>query len=108
MQHVRDVHVPNQGSGERGTSEAGSGDGRMESGERVQRVAVMGEREAGNELNEQRWLERGKREKLEGRDRTMRHRALDAVFVVCPKFLFLKKNDDGDVSRPIVVGLLIS
>ena len=78
------------------------------SGERVQRVAVMGEREAGNELNEQRWLERGKREKLERRDRTMRHRALDAVFVVCPKFLFLKKNDDGDVSRPIVVGLSVS
>lgn len=89
MQHVRDVHVPNQESGERGTSEAGSGDGRMESGERVQRVAVMGEREAGNELNEQRWLERGKREKLERRDRTMRHRALDAVFIVCNEFLFL-------------------
>lgn len=37
------------------------------SGERVKRVAVMGEREAGNELNEQRWLESGKREKLERR-----------------------------------------
>lgn len=56
------------------------------------RVAVVGECEAGT---------------LEWRKRTMRHRVLDAVFIVCPKFLFLKKNDDGDVSRPIVVGLSV-
>ena len=48
MPHGRDVHVPNQGNEERGTSEAGSGDCGMRSGERVERVAVMGERGAGN------------------------------------------------------------
>ena len=51
MSHGHDVHVPNLESGERGTSAAGSGDGREGSGERVQRVAVLGERVAGNELN---------------------------------------------------------
>lgn len=63
--------------------------GRMGSGERVERIAVMGERGAGNELNEQRCPENGKREKLERRDRTMRHHTLDAVFIVCNEFLFL-------------------
>lgn len=81
--------------------------GGMESGERVERVAVMGERGAGNECRGQRCPENEKREKLERRDRTMRHRFLDAVFIVCPKYLFLKKNDDGDVSHPIVVGLSV-
>lgn len=47
MSHVHGVHVPNQESGERGTSAAGSGDGREGSGKRVERVAVAGEREAG-------------------------------------------------------------
>ncbi|KGF34490.1 hypothetical protein HMPREF2137_07705 [Hoylesella buccalis DNF00853] len=63
--------------------------GGMMSGEPVQRVAVMGERGAGNECSEQWWLESGTREKLERRDRIMRHRALDAVFIVCNEFLFL-------------------
>lgn len=80
----------------------------MGSGERVERVAVIGEWGAGNEWSEQRCPENRTREKLEGRDRTMRHRARNAVFVVCPKFLFLKKNDDGDVSLHFVVGLLVS
>ena len=48
MPHGRDVHVPNQGNEERGTSEAGSGNRRMGSGERVERVAVTGEWEAEN------------------------------------------------------------
>lgn len=47
MSHERDVHVPNRRNGERGTSEAGSGDGSEGSGERVERVAVIGEWEAG-------------------------------------------------------------
>lgn len=93
MPHGHDVHVPNQGSGERGTSAAGSGDGREESGERVERVAVAEEWEVG---------------KVGKAWRTMRHRVLDAVFIVCNEFLFLKKNDDGDGFRPIVVGLLVS
>lgn len=59
----------------------------------MQRVAVAGEWEAENVGKA--W-------------RTIRHRALDAVFIVCNEFLFLKKNDDGDVSRPIVVGLSVS
>ena len=79
----------------------------MRSEERVERVVVPGEWGAGNEWSEQRCPENRTRGKLEGRDRTMRHRARNAVFVVCPKFLFLKKNDDGDVSRPIVVGLSV-
>ena len=77
------------------------------SGEPVQRVAVLGERGVRNEWSGQRCPENGKREKLEWRKRTMRHCVLDAIFIVCPKFLFLKKNDDGDVSRPIVVGLSV-
>ena len=107
MSHGHDVHVPNRRNGERGTSGAGSGEGRMRSGERVERVVVIGEWEVENEWGGQRCPENWKREKLERRDRTMRHRVLDAVFIVCPKFLFLKKNDDGDVSRPIVVGLSV-
>ncbi|WP_304152572.1 hypothetical protein [Hoylesella buccalis] len=47
MPHGHDVHVPNQGSGERGTSAAGSGDGREGSGERVQRAVVAGEWDSG-------------------------------------------------------------
>lgn len=73
----------------------------------MERVAVVGGMGRGNEWSVQRCPESGRREKLERRDRAMRHRALDAVFIVCPKFLFLKKNDDGDVSRPIVVGLSV-
>ena len=45
--HGRDVHVPNRRNGERGTNAAGSGEGGVGSGKRVERVAVMGEREAG-------------------------------------------------------------
>lgn len=93
MQHGRGVHVPNQGSGERGTSAAGSGDGREGNEEPVKRVAVIGEWEAG---------------KVGRAWRTMRHRTLGAAFIVCNEFLFLKKNDDDDVSRPIVVGLSVS
>ena len=47
MPHGHDVHVPNQGSGERGTREASSGDGREGNGESVQRAAVPGEWGAG-------------------------------------------------------------
>ena len=47
MSHGHDVRISNQGSGERGTSAAGSGVGRMGSWERVERAAVMGERGAG-------------------------------------------------------------
>ncbi len=107
MSHGRDVHVPNRRNEEWGTSGTGSGEGRMRIGERLERGAVTGEWEVENEWGGQRCPENGKREKLERRDRTMRHRVLDAVFIVCPKFLFLKKNDDGDVSRPIVVGLSV-
>ena len=92
MSHGRDVHVPNRGNEEWGTSGTGSGEGRMRIGERLERGAVPGE-----------WGAR----KVGKAWRTMRHRVLDAVFIVCPKFLFLKKNDDGDVSRPIVVGLSV-
>lgn len=44
MSHGHDVHVPNWENGELGTSGAGSCDGRMGSGERVERVAVVKER----------------------------------------------------------------
>lgn len=64
----------------------------MRSGERVERVVVIGEWEVENEWGGQRCPENWKREKLERRDRTMRHRVLDAVSIVCPKFLFLKKK----------------
>lgn len=43
MSHGRDVRILNRWNDERGTSAAGSGDGRVGSGERVERVAVMGE-----------------------------------------------------------------
>ena len=43
MSHGHDVHVPNQESGERGTSAAGSGEGRMRIGERLERGAVTRE-----------------------------------------------------------------
>ena len=92
MSHGRDVRISNRRNGEWGTSGAGSGDGREGSGKRVPRAAVTGERKSG---------------KVGKAWRTMRHRVLDAVFIVCPKFLFLKNNDDGDVSRPIVVGLSV-
>lgn len=108
MPHERDVRISNRWNDERGTGAAGSGDGRVGSGKPVQRVAVIGEWGAGNEWSEQRCPENRTRGKLEGRDRTMRHRARNAVFVVCPKFLFLKKNDDGDVSLHFVVGLSVS
>lgn len=48
MSHGHDVHVPSRRNGERGTIGSGSGDCGMRSGERVERVAVMGERGAGN------------------------------------------------------------
>lgn len=52
----------------------GSGNRGMGSGEPVQRAAVTGERRP--------W-------KVGKAWQTIRHRVLDAVFVVCPKFLFL-------------------
>lgn len=74
MSHGHDVHVPNQESGERGTSAVGCGVGREGSWERVQRVAVAGEWDSG---------------KVGKAWRTIRHRVLDAVFIVCNEFLFL-------------------
>ncbi len=44
MSHGRDVHVPNQRNEEWGTSGAGSGEGRMRIGERLERGAVVEER----------------------------------------------------------------
>lgn len=49
MPHGRDVRISNRWNEERGTSAAGSGVGRMGSGERAKRVAVLGEWGAGNE-----------------------------------------------------------
>ena len=51
MSHGRDVRISNQGSGERGTSAAGSGVGRMGSWEPVPRAAVLGERGVGNKCS---------------------------------------------------------
>ncbi|MDD7597971.1 MAG: hypothetical protein SOW45_08380 [Prevotella sp.] len=42
MQHGHDVNVPNEESGKRGTSAAGSSGWGVESEERVERVAVTG------------------------------------------------------------------
>lgn len=67
MSHGHDVRISNQGSGERGTSAAGSGEGRMRIGERLERGAVTGEWEVENEWGGQRCPENGKREKLERR-----------------------------------------
>ena len=61
MSHGRDVRISNRRNGERGTSAAGSGVGREESGEPVQQAAVLGERRAGNQCNGQRCWERGER-----------------------------------------------
>ena len=47
MSHGRDVHVPNRGNEEWGTSGTGSGEGRMRIGEPVPRAAVTGERKSG-------------------------------------------------------------
>lgn len=65
MSYGHDVHVLNRRNEERGTSAAGSGDGKEGSWERVERAAVPGEWEAG---------------KVGKAWRTIRHRALDAVF----------------------------
>ena len=51
MSHGRDVHVPNRGNEEWGTSGTGSGEGRMRIGERLERGAVTGEWEVENEWN---------------------------------------------------------
>lgn len=73
----------------------------------MDRVAVMGERGTGNELNEQRWLERGKREKLERRGEPCGIAPSVPFLSFVLNFYFLKKNGDGDASRPIVVGLSV-
>lgn len=73
----------------------------------MERVAVLGEWGVGNEWSGQRWLENDDRGKLERRDRSCGIVRSTLFFIVCNEFLFLKKNDDGDVSRPIVVGLSV-
>ncbi|WP_156099933.1 hypothetical protein [Hoylesella buccalis] len=47
MSHGHDVRISNRWNDERGTSAAGSGDGREGSGERVQRAVVAGEWDSG-------------------------------------------------------------
>lgn len=78
MSHGRDVRISNWRNGERGTSAAGSGDGREGSGE-----SRKGVTEPCGIVSSMLFLS----------------------FVL--NFYFLKKNDDGDVSRPIVVGLSV-
>lgn len=58
----------------------------------MERVAVLGEWGVGNEWSGQRWLENDDRGKLERRDRTMRHRVLDAVLSFVMNFYFFKKT----------------
>ena len=92
MSHGRDVHVPNWRNDERGISAAGSGDGREGNGESVQRVAVMGEREVGNEWSGQRWPENGKRGTLKWCDRSCGIAPSSLFLLFVMNFYFLKKT----------------
>ncbi len=100
----------------------GSGGRGMGSAERVERVALVGEWGAGNEWGEQRCPGNGERgtSAVGSGDGRMgsgeRWNGVTDHAASCPAtlflsfvlyFYFLKKNDDGDVSRPIVVGLSV-